>query len=135
MLNYVLIVIHITFKLIKHFATESLVQCRCYFRAIYSSSISNSDGFQFWEIISDEHGLDAMGVHSGTNKDIEELQLERINVYFNEASSYHHYVPRAILFDLEPGTMDSIKAGSYGHLFKPENFIFGKKILGHFTRL
>ena len=82
--------------------------------------------FQFWEIISDEHGLDAAGVHNGPNKDIEDLQLERINVYFNEGSSPKHFVPRAILFDLEPGTMDSIKAGSFGQLFKPENYIFGK---------
>ena len=67
-----------------------------------------------------------MGNHNGAkNKDIEDLQLERINVYFNEASTNRHFVPRAILFDLEPGTMDSIKSGPYSHLFKPENFVFG----------
>ena len=67
-----------------------------------------------------------MGLYNGTNKDIEELQLERINVYFNEGSSNRHFVPRAILVDLEPGTMDSVKAGPFGHLFKPDNFVFGK---------
>ncbi|KAK1340641.1 hypothetical protein QTO34_017031 [Cnephaeus nilssonii] len=36
-----------------------------------------------------------------------DLQLECINVYYNKASS-HKYVPRAILMDLEPGTMDSV---------------------------
>ena len=35
------------------------------------------------------------------------------------------YVPRAILVDLEPGTMDSIKAGPMGELFKPSHFVFG----------
>lgn len=38
------------------------------------------------------------------------------------------YVPRAILLDLEPGTMDSVRSGPFGQLFRPDNFIFGKKI-------
>ena len=37
-----------------------------------------------------------------------DLQLERINVYYNEASG-GKYVPRAVLVDLEPGTMDSVR--------------------------
>lgn len=36
---------------------------------------------KFWEIISDEHGIDPTGVYHGDS----ELQLERINVYYNEA--------------------------------------------------
>ena len=35
------------------------------------------------------------------------------------------YVPRAILVDLEPGTMDSVRCGAFGQLFRPDNFIFG----------
>lgn len=35
------------------------------------------------------------------------------------------YVPRAVLIDLEPGTMDSVRAGPYGQLFRPDNFVFG----------
>ncbi|KAF8299269.1 hypothetical protein TcBrA4_0064580 [Trypanosoma cruzi] len=35
------------------------------------------------------------------------------------------YVPRAVLIDLEPGTMDSVRAGPYGQIFRPDNFIFG----------
>lgn len=35
------------------------------------------------------------------------------------------YVPRAILVDLEPGTMDSVRSGPFGQLFRPDNFIFG----------
>merc|ERR1711991_891415 len=50
---------------------------------------------------------------------------ERINVYFNEATS-GRYVPRAILMDLEPGTMDSVRAGPFGQLFRPDNFVFGQ---------
>lgn len=38
--------------------------------------------FQFWEIISEEHGIDTTGVYTGDS----DLQLERISVYYNEAS-------------------------------------------------
>ena len=37
---------------------------------------------QFWEVISDEHGIDPTGAYHGDS----DLQLERINVYYNEAS-------------------------------------------------
>ena len=38
--------------------------------------------FQFWEVISDEHGIDPTGSYHGDS----DLQLERINVYYNEAA-------------------------------------------------
>lgn len=41
----------------------------------------------------------------------------------------HKFVPRAVLVDLEPGTMDSVRSGTFGQLFRPDNFIFGKIIL------
>lgn len=37
------------------------------------------------------------------------------------------YVPRAILVDLEPGTMDSVRSGPFGQIFRPDNFVFGIK--------
>lgn len=37
---------------------------------------------QFWEVISDEHGIDPTGTYHGDS----DLQLERINVYYNEAT-------------------------------------------------
>jgi len=37
-------------------------------------------------------------------------------------------VPRAILVDLEPGTMDSVRAGPFGQIFRPDNFVFGQLI-------
>lgn len=36
-------------------------------------------------------------------------------------------MPRAILVDLEPGTMDSVRSGPFGQIFRPDNFVFGKK--------
>ena len=57
-------------------------------------------------------------------------QLERINVYYNETGS-NKYVPRAVLVDLEPGTMDSVKSGPLGGLFRPDNFVFGQSGAGN----
>ncbi|XP_021071028.1 tubulin beta chain-like [Mus pahari] len=74
---------------------------------------------QFWEVISDEHGIDPTGSYHGDS----DLQLERINVYYNEAAG-NKYVPRAILVDLEPGTMDSVRSGPFGQIFRPDNFVF-----------
>jgi len=75
---------------------------------------------QFWEIVAEEHGLSFQGVYAGGS----DLQLERINVYFNEATG-GKYVPRAILCDLEPSTIDCIRASCYGQIFRPDNFVFG----------
>jgi len=83
-------------------------------------------GAKFWSVISDEHGIDQTGVYKGT----EDIQLERINVYYNEASG-GKYVPRAILVDLEPGTMDTVKSGPYGQLFRPDSFVFGQSGAGN----
>ena len=44
--------------------------------------MSNQYLFQFWEVISDEHGVDPTGTYHGDS----DLQLERINVYYNEAT-------------------------------------------------
>merc|ERR1712227_65679 len=57
-------------------------------------------------------------------------QLERINVYYDEATG-GKYVPRAVLVDLEPGTMDSVRAGPFGQLFRPDNFVFGQTGAGN----
>ncbi|ETO12807.1 tubulin, beta chain [Reticulomyxa filosa] len=84
---------------------------------IQAGQCGNQIGSKFWEVICDEHGINEHGKYKGSSY----LQLERINVYFNEASS-GRYVPRAVLFDLEPGTMDSLRAGPFGQLFRPDNF-------------
>ncbi len=77
-------------------------------------------------------------------------------MYYNESSSNQHsfvfnepfilvtnlfellqmclgakYVPRAILLDLEPGTMNAVRAGPYGQIFRPDNFVFGQSGAGN----
>ncbi|CAH0717590.1 unnamed protein product, partial [Brenthis ino] len=49
---------------------------------IQAGQCGNQIGAKFWEIISDEHGIDPTGAYHGDS----DLQLERINVYYNEAS-------------------------------------------------
>ena len=80
----------------------------------------NQMGAKFWQIISHEHGINEEGQYQGTYP----LQLERVNVYFSEALG-GKYVPRAILTDLEPGTMDTIRNSKAGTLFRPDNFVWG----------
>eukprot|EP01114_Cavostelium_apophysatum_P005378 TRINITY_DN162_c0_g1_i1.p1 TRINITY_DN162_c0_g1~~TRINITY_DN162_c0_g1_i1.p1 ORF type:complete len:451 (+),score=157.87 TRINITY_DN162_c0_g1_i1:98-1450(+) len=86
----------------------------------------NQIGSKFWTVISEEHGIDGNGLYKGSD----EQQLERINVYFNEASG-GKYVPRAVLVDLEPGTMDAVKASPWGHLFRPDSYVFGQSGAGN----
>ncbi|OJT07236.1 Tubulin beta chain [Trametes pubescens] len=86
----------------------------------------NAGGAKFWEVVSDEHGIESDGVYKGNN----DLQLERINVYYNEVGA-NKYVPRAVLVDLEPGTMDSVRSGPLGNLFRPDNFVFGQSGAGN----
>ena len=33
--------------------------------------------------------------------------------------------------DLEPGTMDSVRSGPYGQIFRPDNFVFGQSGAGN----
>ena len=74
---------------------------------VQAGQCGNQIGAKFWEIIryqlifksykcfswqllfSDEHGIDPTGAYSGES----DLQLERINVYYNEATG-GKYVPR-----------------------------------------
>uniref|UniRef100_A0A182ICX6 Tubulin beta chain n=1 Tax=Anopheles arabiensis TaxID=7173 RepID=A0A182ICX6_ANOAR len=81
---------------------------------------------QFWEIISDEHGIDPTGHYHGDS----DLQLERIDVYYTEVNG-NKYVPRAVLVDLEPGTMDSVRQSPYGALFRPDNFVYAQSGAGN----
>ncbi|NXS57550.1 TBB4 protein, partial [Brachypteracias leptosomus] len=49
---------------------------------LQAGQCGNQIGAKFWEVISDEHGIDPSGNYVGDS----DLQLERISVYYNEAS-------------------------------------------------
>jgi hypothetical protein len=46
----------------------------------------------------------------------------RINVFYNESSG-GKYVPRAALFDLEPGVVDAARASLLGEVIRPGNLL------------
>ena len=93
---------------------------------IQGGQCGNQIGAKFWEVICGEHAVDSTGRYSGSSAQ----QLERINVYYNEAGG-GRYVPRAVLMDLEPGTMESIRAGPFGGIFRPDNFVYGQSGAGN----
>ena len=67
-----------------------------------------------------------IGAYNGDS----DLQIERIEVYYNESSN-DSYVPRAVLTDLEPGTMDSVRSSPFGKIFRPDNFVYGQSGAGN----
>ncbi|CAH1996650.1 unnamed protein product [Acanthoscelides obtectus] len=93
---------------------------------IQLGAAGNNIGNKFWEVISDEHGVDPSGRWHGDS----DLQLERINVYYNEASG-GRFVPRAVCVDLEASTMDNVRSGPFGKLYRPDNFVFGESGAGN----
>ena len=65
-------------------------------------------GQAFWEAISAEHGLDPVGAYTGNN----DLQLERIDVYYNEAMG-GKYVPRYVNNSIGKRTNYETDRGAY----------------------
>ncbi|KAH0870378.1 hypothetical protein HID58_077400, partial [Brassica napus] len=48
---------------------------------IQGGQCGNQIGAKFWEVVCAEHGIDSTGRYQGES----DLQLERVNVYYNEA--------------------------------------------------
>jgi len=86
----------------------------------------NQIGNRFWQTVIAEHNLDGSGRYGGENA---AQDLDKVSVYMRSAGE--RYVPRACLVDLEPGTVDVIKASPVGSLFKPDNFVFGASGAGN----
>lgn len=54
---------------------------------VQAGQCGNQIGSKFWEVISDEHGIQTDGTYKGES----DLQLERISVYYTEAMSQFHF--------------------------------------------
>ena len=80
--------------------------------------------------MNEEHSIDNTGNFVRTDDPLSDIQFERLNVYYSEAQG-GKYVPRAVLVDLEPGTIDVVKGGSLGGLFRPDNLIHGNSGAGN----
>jgi tubulin beta len=81
---------------------------------------------KFWEVVCKEQGVGSDGTFSGDDPSM----AERLNVFYHEASS-NKYVPRCVLFDLEPGVIDAVKASPMGGLFRPDNLIHAQAGAGN----
>ena len=74
-------------------------------------------GDEFWKQLCQEHGISREGI-------LEEYATQgddRKDVFFYQADD-EHYIPRALLIDLEPRVINSIQNGLYSNLYNPENF-------------
>jgi len=100
----------------------------------------NQVGCAFWSAVTGEHNLDVKGMKWNQTESRDEDgdglpdELEKIDVYFRATSNERQtakWVPRAVLVDLEPGTMDVIKAQPLGPAFKPDNLCFGNNGAGN----
>ncbi|KAK9379005.1 Tubulin/FtsZ, GTPase domain-containing protein [Kockiozyma suomiensis] len=87
--------------------------------SIQCGQAGNQISSAFWSTIAGEHGLDDSG-HLVDTTDAQ--RLDRMEVFFSEASN-RKYVPRSVAVDLEPSTLDAIRSGPQGDLFRPDSFI------------
>jgi tubulin beta len=69
-------------------------------------------------MICDEHGIGGDGEYCGDN----DAQLDRINVFYHETLG-GKYVPREVLFDLEHGVIDAVRASPFGELYRLGNLL------------
>lgn len=82
----------------------------------------NQVGMEFWKQLCAEHGISADGiVHEYATQG-----HDRKDVFFYQADD-EHYIPRALLMDLEPRVINSIVNSGYRNLYNPENFFVSKE--------
>ncbi|EJD41480.1 gamma tubulin [Auricularia subglabra TFB-10046 SS5] len=75
----------------------------------------------FWQRLCAEHGISKDGI-------LEDWATEpgdRKDVFFYQADD-EHYIPRAIMVDLEPRVVNNILSGPYSSLYNPENVFLSK---------
>ncbi|KAJ2761923.1 Tubulin beta-2 chain, partial [Coemansia nantahalensis] len=96
---------------------------------IQTGQCGNQIGTKFWETLCSEHSITLDGTWEG-EADKKNTQLDRIDVYFNHASN-NRFVPRAVIVDLEPGTIDTIRSNKFSGFFRPDNFIHGQNGAGN----
>eukprot|EP00053_Salpingoeca_punica_P004801 m.51006 g.51006 ORF g.51006 m.51006 type:complete len:462 (-) comp12950_c0_seq1:580-1965(-) len=81
----------------------------------------NQIGSEFWKQLCAEHGIRPDGI-------LEEFATDgndRKDVFFYQADD-EHYIPRAVLVDLEPRVIERIQNSPYANLYNPENIFLSK---------
>uniref|UniRef100_A0A1B6GBR2 Tubulin gamma chain n=1 Tax=Cuerna arida TaxID=1464854 RepID=A0A1B6GBR2_9HEMI len=81
----------------------------------------NQIGFEFWKKLCAEHGINPEGILEEYATD----GVDRKDVFFYQADD-DHYIPRAVLLDLEPRVIHTIMNSPYAKLYNPENVYLSK---------
>eukprot|EP00002_Diphylleia_rotans_P040521 TRINITY_DN9620_c0_g1_i1.p1 TRINITY_DN9620_c0_g1~~TRINITY_DN9620_c0_g1_i1.p1 ORF type:complete len:459 (+),score=72.61 TRINITY_DN9620_c0_g1_i1:43-1419(+) len=81
----------------------------------------NQIGMEFWKQLCLEHGINSEGIL----EDYATQGTDRKDVFFYQADD-EHYVPRAVLLDLEPRVINYIQTSAYANLYNPENIFVSK---------
>ncbi|KAK6161643.1 hypothetical protein DH2020_005024 [Rehmannia glutinosa] len=76
----------------------------------------NQIGMEFWKHLCLEHGISKEGIL----EDFATQGGDRKDVFFYQADD-QHYIPRALLMDLEPRVINGIQNGEYRNLYNHEN--------------
>ncbi|XP_071157684.1 tubulin gamma-1 chain isoform X3 [Mytilus edulis] len=76
---------------------------------------------EFWKQLCSEHGISPEGIL----EDFATEGTDRKDVFFYQADD-EHYIPRAVLLDLEPRVINSIMNSPYANLYNPENVYLSK---------
>ncbi|KYN00738.1 Tubulin gamma-1 chain [Cyphomyrmex costatus] len=81
----------------------------------------NQIGFEFWKRLCAEHGINPEGIL----EDYATEGMDRKDVFFYQSDD-EHYIPRAVLLDLEPRVIHTIMNSPYSKLYNPENIYLSK---------
>mmetsp|Transcript_16704 Transcript_16704/g.24484 ORF Transcript_16704/g.24484 Transcript_16704/m.24484 type:complete len:457 (-) Transcript_16704:124-1494(-) len=85
----------------------------------------NQIGGEFWKQLCVEHGIEPTGQLRATPAGSPRSVDDRKDVFFYQSDD-EHYIPRALLIDLEPRVVNKIAKGTYSELFNPENFFIAQ---------
>ncbi|ORX53984.1 tubulin gamma chain [Hesseltinella vesiculosa] len=83
---------------------------------LQTGQCGNQIGSEFWKQICAEHGIS----RDGTLEDFATEGGDRKDVFFYQADD-EHYIPRALLLDLEPRVINTIRESPFANLYNPEN--------------
>uniref|UniRef100_A0A8R1XVZ7 Tubulin alpha chain n=1 Tax=Onchocerca volvulus TaxID=6282 RepID=A0A8R1XVZ7_ONCVO len=77
-----------------------------------------------WELFCLEHGIQPNGEVVSESNQAARYDASSLTTFFSETAS-GHYVPRALLADLEPTVVDVVRTGKYKQLFHPDQMVTG----------
>ncbi|RKP02594.1 hypothetical protein CXG81DRAFT_29467 [Caulochytrium protostelioides] len=83
---------------------------------LQTGQCGNQIGQEFWGQLCAQHGISPDGILQDVHTDTG----DRKDVFFYQADD-EHYIPRAILLDLEPRVVNTILTSPYANLYNPEN--------------